>query len=216
MYIGEVAVYLDMKTPYALGELVRDLDRLDDAWIEQNVPRHRTGFYVLSQPAEWDDVDAMKVTDVVQSISLLKRYFTHIVLDAGAQLNEVALSGVTVADQSIVICTQELPSLVSTRRRVGMLTQIAGDAKAIRVVANRWQDDGAYDRDSIETYVQHGLNATIQNDYRNMSACIESGKLLVEQCPDAEIVKDVREVARLFDPSIAQQEKARKKLFGLF
>jgi len=216
LYIGEVAVYLDMKTPYALGELVRDLDRLDDAWIEQNVPRHRTGFYVLSQPAEWDDVDAMKVTDVVQSISLLKRYFTHIVLDAGAQLNEVALSGVTVADQSIVICTQELPSLVSTRRRVGMLTQIAGDAKAIRVVANRWQDDGAYDRDSIETYVQHGLNATIQNDYRNMSACIESGKLLVEQCPDAEIVKDVREVARLFDPSIAQQEKARKKLFGLF
>ena len=216
LYIGEVAVYLDMKTPYALGELVRDLDRLDEAWIEQNVPRHRTGFYVLSQPAEWDDVDAMKVADVVQSISLLKRYFTHIILDAGAQLNEVALSGVTVADQCIVVCTQELPSLVSTRRRVGMLTQIAGDAKAIRVVANRWQDDGAYDRDSIETYVQHGLNATIQNDYRNMSACIESGKLLVEQCPEAEIVADVREVARLFDPSVTQQEKARKKLFGLF
>ena len=64
--------------------------------------------------------------------------------------------------------------------------------------------------------MQHGLNATIQNDYRNMSACIESGKLLVEQCPEAEIVADVREVARLFAPSVAQQEKARKKLFGLF
>jgi pilus assembly protein CpaE len=216
LYIGEVAVYLDMKTPYALGELVRDLKRLDDAWIEQNVPRHRAGFYVLSQPAEWDDVDAIKVADVIQSIALLKRYFTHVVLDAGAQLSEVALAGVTVADHCIVVCTQELPSLVSTRRRVAMLTQIAGSQKSIRVVANRWQDDGAYDRQSIETYVQHGLNATIRNDYRNMSACIESGKLLVEQCPDAEICGDIRNVARLFDESVAAKDKARRKLFGLF
>lgn len=216
LYIGEVAVYLDMKTPYALGELVRDLNRLDDAWIEQNVPRHRSGFYVLSQPSEWDDVDSIKVTDVIQSIALLKRYFTHVVLDAGAQLSEVALAGVTVADQSIVICTQELPALVSTRRRVGMLTQITGSQKAIRVVVNRWQDDGSYDKDSIETYIQHGVNAAIRNDYKNTSACIESGKLLVEHCPDSGICADIRNVARLFDESVAAQEKARRKLFGLF
>ena len=216
LYIGEVGVYLDMETPYALGELLRDLSRLDDAWIQQKVPRHRTGFYVLSQPAEWDDVDAIQLSDLLQCIGLLKRHFTHVILDAGAQLSEVALSGVTVADQCILVCTQELPALVSTRRRIGMLTQVSGTQENIRVVVNRWQDDGTYDRASIEKFVQHGINATVRNDYKNTSAGIESGKLLVEHAPESGICDDMREVVRLFDRSAAAQEKARKKLFGLF
>ncbi len=216
LYIGEVGVYLDMKTPYALGELLRDLSRLDDAWIKEKVPRHRTGFYVLSQPAEWDDVDAIQLADLLQGIGLLKRHFTHIILDAGAQLSEVALAGVTVADQCILICTQELPALVSTRRRIGMLTQVSGTQENIRVVVNRWHDDDSYDRESIQSFVQHGINATIRNDYKNTSAGIESGKLLVEHAADSGICDDMRAVVRLFDRGVAAQEKARKKLFGLF
>ncbi|MCP4807902.1 MAG: response regulator/pilus assembly protein [Proteobacteria bacterium] len=216
LYIGEVAVYLDMATPYALGELVRDIHRLDDAWIDQNIPRHRTGFYVLSQPAEVDDVDALTSGDVVQSLVALKRYFTHIMLDAGAQLSDVGLTGVHAADQTLVICTQELPSLVSTRRRVALLTQLQGDRTRTRIVVNRWNDNASYGREQIEKYIGHGVNGTVRNDYASMSGCIESGKLQTELAPDAEVTVDIANLIPLFDKSVSQREKSRKKLFGLF
>lgn len=216
LYIGEVGVYLDMATPYSLGELVRDIHRLDDSWIDQNVPRHRTGFYVLSQPSEVDDVDALTVQDVVQSLVALKRYFTHIVLDVGAQLSDVGLSGVHAADQTLVICTQELPALVSTRRRVNLLTQLGGDGTRTRIVVNRWKDGAAYGREQIESYIGHGVNATIRNDYAAMSGCIESGQLLVELAPGEDVTLDIANLIPLFDVNVAQQEKTRKKLFGLF
>ena len=216
LYIGEVAVYLDMATPYALGELVRDIHRLDDAWIDQNIPRHRTGFYVLSQPAEVDDVDALSSSDVVQSLVALKRYFTHIVLDAGAQLSDVGLTGVHAADQTLVVCTQELPSLVSTRRRVALLTQLQGDQTRTRIVVNRWNDSASYGREQIEKYIGHGVNGTVRNDYAAMSGCIESGKLLTELAPAADVTIDIANLIPLFDASASQREKSRKKLFGLF
>lgn len=216
LFIGEVAVYLDMRTPYALGELVRDLHRLDDNWIDANVPRHRSGFYVLSQPEQFDDVDAITVQDVMQSLVVLKRHFTHIILDAGAQLSDVGLSGVHAADQTLVVCTQELPSLVSTRRRVSVLTQLEGGRARTRIIVNRWNDAAPYGREQIEAYVGHGVNGVVRNDYANTSACIEAGKLLNELCPDADVTMDIRNLIPLFDQSVAAAEKVRKKLFGLF
>ena len=216
LFIGEVAVYLDMRTPYALGELVRDLHRLDDAWIEGNIPRHRSGFFVLSQPEQVDDVDAITVQDVMQSLVVLKRHFTHIILDAGAQLSDVGLSGVHAADQTLVVCTQELPALVSTRRRVSLLTQLEGGRSRTRIVVNRWNDQALYGREQIESYIGHGVNGTVRNDYQNTSACIEAGKLLVELCPEAEVTMDIRNLIPLFDESVSTAEKVRKKLFGLF
>ncbi len=216
LFIGEVAVYLDMRTPYALGELVRDLHRIDDTWIDANIPRHRSGFFVLSQPEQVDDVDAMSVQDVVQSLVVLKRHFTHIILDAGAQLSDVGLSGVHAADQTLVVCTQELPSLVSTRRRVGLLTQLEGGRSRTRIVVNRWNDQSPYGRGQIESYIGHAVNGTVRNDYANSSACIEAGKLLPELAPEAEITMDLRNLIPLFDESVSTADKVRKKLFGLF
>jgi len=215
LFIGEVAVYLDMRTPYALGELVRDLHRLDDGWIEANIPRHRSGFFVLSQPEQVDDVDAITVQDVVQSLVVLKRHFTHIILDAGAQLSDVGLSGVHASDHTLVVCTQELPSLVSTRRRVSLLAQLEGGSRA-RIVVNRWSDTAPYGREQIESYIGHSVNGTIRNDYANTSSCIEAGKLLNEHCPEADVTIDIRNLIPLFDTSVSTAEKVRKKLFGLF
>jgi pilus assembly protein CpaE len=216
LFIGEVAVYLDMSTPYSLGELVRDLSRIDSKFIERTIPKHRGGFFVLSQPTAVEDADALTAEDVVQSIIVLKRFFTHVVLDAGAQLSDASLSGVHAADQTLLVCTQELPSLVSTRRRVGLLTQLGGDQTRTRIVVNRWNDSASYGREQIEKYVQHGISATVRNDYASMSGAIEAGQLLVEFAPDAEVTHDIEAMIPLFDDSVSAKERSRKKLFGLF
>ena len=216
LFIGEVAVYLDMSTPYSLGELVRDLNRIDEGFIDRTIPRHRSGFFVLSQPSAVEDADALSAEDVVQSILVLKRFFTHVVLDAGAQLSDASLSGVHAADRTLLVCTQELPSLVSTRRRVALLTQLGGDQTRTRIVVNRWNDNAPYGRQQIESYVQHGIAATVRNDYASMSGAIEAGQLLVEFAPTASVTSDINAMIPLFDDSVSAQEKSRKKLFGLF
>jgi pilus assembly protein CpaE len=216
LFIGEVGVYLDMETPYSLADVVRDLSRLSERWVEQHVPRHDQGFYVLSQPAQVDDFAAVKVSDVVQALSAMKAVFTHVVLDAGAQMSEAGLAGVHAADQTLLITTQELPAIVSTRRRIALLTQLGGDQTRVRLVVNRFQANSGHSRQRIESYTGHGVNATVRNDYPHMSAAIDQGKLLATLAPNAGVTQDIRDLIQLFDSSASSQQRTRKRLFGLF
>lgn len=215
LFIGEVGVYLDMATPYTLGEYVRDIGRLTDDWIDERIPRHRTGFFVLSQPPEVNEIAAIEAHQIVAAVAASKRFFTHIILDAGAGISEASLGGINTSDMGIIITTQELPAIVSTGRRVNLLTQLHGDRTRIRVVVNRFQSKGAT-KARIEQYAGHGVSATVCNDYASMSRCIETGQLLLELAPDAEITTDISKLIRLFDDETTVETKSRKKLFGLF
>lgn len=215
LFIGEVGVYLDMQTPYSLSEFVRDLRRLDQRHIDERIPKHRTGFFVLSQPPQVDEAGSLEAHQVISAIAASKRFFTHIIVDAGAQLSEAGLGGVNTSDLSIIVCTQELPAIVSTGRRVSLLTQLFGDRTRIRIVLNRFQSKGT-SKEKVEQYVGHKIAATVCNDYANMSRCIENGKVLLEEAPAAEITADIAKLIRLFDGETSIETKARRKLFGLF
>lgn len=215
LFIGEVGVYLDMATPYSLGEYVRDLSRLTDDWINERIPKHRAGFFVLSQPPEVNEIASIEAHQIVAAVAASKRFFTHVVLDAGAQISEASLGGINASDIAIIITTQELPAIVSTGRRVALLNQLHGDRTRVRVVVNRYQSKGA-SKERIEQYAGHGISATVCNDYASMSRCIETGQLLLELAPEAEITSDISKLIRLFDDSTAVETKSRKKLFGLF
>ncbi|MFT5584731.1 MAG: pilus assembly protein CpaE [Cognaticolwellia sp.] len=215
LFIGEVGVYLDMATPYSLGDYILDLGRLTDAWIDERIPKHRTGFFVLSQPPEVNEIAALEAHQIVAAVSTSKRFFTHVVLDTGAQVSEASLGGINASDMGIIITTQELPAIVSTGRRVNLLTQLHGDRTRIRVVVNRFQSKDT-SRKRIEQFAGHGVGATVCNDYASMSRCIETGQLLLELAPEAEITADIAKLIRLFDDETTVETKTRKKLFGLF
>lgn len=216
LFIGEVGVYLDMATPYSLSDFVRDMNRLDQKFVDERIPQHRSGFSVLSQPPEVNEIAALEAHQVVAAIATSKRFFSHVILDAGAQLSEAGLGGVNASDMAIIVTTQELPAIVSTGRRVNLLTQLHdGDRTRIRVVVNRYQSKGT-SKERIEQYAGHGVSATVSNDYASMSRCIETGQLLLDLAPDAEITADISKLIRLFDAETSIAQKSRKKLFGLF
>ena len=126
VYIEDIStVALDLRPrPGALWFVHRA--RVVDArtWTEAP-PLHSGGFRVLAD-GDLAGVEPITAEQVVFFIERLKERYEHVVLDLGADVNEVSLAACTAADQRLIVFTRDL----SARTRLGASWSQAAGARA--------------------------------------------------------------------------------------
>jgi pilus assembly protein CpaE len=171
---GTLAFLLKVKADFHLGDAVRDRQRMDsDLWSRLTVHCHGVDVLLApDSPAAGVDIDRGVAADLVH---FWQSQYEAIVLDtAGAQPGAVEF--IRLADQILLVATNELVALHATRRTVDYLEKNAIDRRRLRLVVNRYSPATGLKREEVQSALKLEPYVLLANEYEIVQQAVLEGK----------------------------------------
>jgi len=206
---GTIAFLFKLRPDFHLGDAIRDCKRMDaDLWGRLAMPCN--GIEVLpapENPALRVDLDRQ----VIQELLLFWREnYDAILLDLpGAHSGGCEVA--QIADEILLITTNELAALHATRRSMEWLERTGIDRGRLKLVVTRYTPATGLKRDDIETALKLKPYALLENDYEAVQNAALDGKPIPASSHFGRSVQHLAERLTGRDTSSTQ----RARLFGL-
>ena len=171
---ASIAFLLKAKADFHLGDAVRDRQRMDsDLWARLTVLCHGVDVLLApDSPAEAVDIDRMAAADLVH---FWQSQYEAVVVDTpGAEPGAVEF--IRLADQILLVATNELVALHATRRAVDYLEKNAIDRRRLRLVVNRYSPATGLKREEVESALKLEPYVLLANEYEVVQQAVLEGK----------------------------------------
>ena len=206
---GSIAFLLKLKAGFHLGDAVRDADRLDEEMWSRLAAQYQ-GVDVLPAPESASTRVEVGSEAALDLLSFWRKHYQAVVLDlAGAHAPGFEFAA--LADQVLLVTTNELAALHATRRTMECLENARVDRTRLRLVVNRYTPATGLKREAVETALKLSPYALLSNDYEAVQTAILDGKPLNPSTPLG------RSIHALVENLLGKEKVARKRLpfFGL-
>ena len=111
-----------------------------------------------------------------QLIQFSRTQYETIVLDAGAPYGDWYLSMARLADEVILVSTNELPALQSAQRILGYYETHRIPLDKVSLVVNRYDENVGLNQDMIEMALRMEVRQLIPSDYESVQRALLDGK----------------------------------------
>ncbi len=206
---GSIAFLLKLKAGFHLGDAVRDSDRLDEEMWSRLAAQYQ-GIDVLPAPESASTRVEIGSDAAMELLSFWRKHYQAVVLDlAGAYAPGFEFAA--LADQVLLVTTNELAALHATRRTMECLENARVDRSRLRLVVTRYTPATGLKREAVETALKLEPYALLSNDYDAVQAAILDGKPLNPSTPLG------RSIHALVEHLLGKEKAAKKRLpfFGL-
>jgi len=212
---GEIQLFLDIKPKFDMGEIMRNLNRLDALYLMDVLSRHESGLRILPCPSSGDDLQMISPDTVEGVLGMLTDLFELVVVDMGIYLDEVTLKVMELSEATLLVTEQSLTCLTSLKRMVEHVSASQSEqAKKLRAVVNRARPDGDISSRDMEEIA--GLKAfhELPLEYETAVEAINNGQTILTMAPKSALAKSLRALAAKFQPEGKGQAK-KHGLLGL-
>ena len=172
---ASIAFQLKLKSEFHLGDALRDWHRMDDdLWARFIVPS--AGIDVL--PAPESPATRIEVGPPTASAlcAFWRERYAYTVLDLPDIRAAVDCGFAAVAESLLLVTTNELAALQSTRRAIGYFDSCGGDRTRLRLILNRYMPATGLKREDIKTALGLEPFEILANDYETMQAALLDGR----------------------------------------
>ncbi len=171
---GTVSFLLKVKSTYSFLDVLAHSESLDaDLWKAMVVQRQ--GVDVLLSPETLFEF-ASDLRDASPVINFARANYDVVVLDSPSVYGEWNMSQARMADEVILVTTNELPALQATQRALSYLEANRIGRWKTRVVVNRYDKDVGLSRDVIGTALHTDIFHVIPSDYEAVQRALLEGK----------------------------------------
>lgn len=187
---GTVAFLLKLKSGYSFLEALAHADRMDaDLWKAIVSPCQEVD--VLLSPG--DPVGAGEDWDPTALLAFCRRSYDLTVVDAGGAFGEWNLSLAKLADELLLVTTNELPALHATQRALGYLEGNGLTRSRLRILVNRYPGECGLVAENIQTALETPVFQTLPSDYETLQKALMDGKPV---SPGSRFGKSIAELAQ--------------------
>jgi pilus assembly protein CpaE len=193
--LGELPLFLDIKSSFDWGELVKNISRVDSTFLMSIMAKHPTGIYVLPSATVLDGVIA--TSEVIEKLlDLLQTTFDYIVIDSGKHLNNTSLKILKYADRVFLVSILDLPCLTNVRRLLRIFQDLGFPKKEqTEIIVNRYQKKSIISMEEASRSLNRPIYWSIPNDYRATCSAINQGKPLCVVDPRADLCRNFKTLA---------------------
>ncbi|MFM2245530.1 MAG: Pilus assembly protein ATPase [Pseudomonadota bacterium] len=216
VFLGDVATMLDVAPrPSVLWFLQRGAVADPRNWSEAP-PIHAAGFRVLGLDGDVATVDPVSAEQVVFLCAKLRDRYHTVILDLGSDINEVTLAACSVAQQRVMVLTDEHAARTGAiRRRDAMRALDLGPAPT-RVILNRAQDWGPAAQERVEKAVGMPVLGGVTNAWQDMQLAMERGQVLRQCAPKSAAARDLGRIADTLGGVAADDDRQKRNFFNFF
>ncbi|MDA3789359.1 MAG: AAA family ATPase [Desulfobacula sp.] len=206
---GEVPMFLDITPKHHWGDITKNIERLDDFFLEDILTKHESGINILTSPRSFGEYLAPTPAIIEALLNLMKNKYEYIIIDLGQSMNDSALKILNLSEIVHIVTIQSLPCLSNTNRMIKSIVEYGYVEKEnINVVLNRFIKKGMVTLDSAEEGIGQKMAWVIPNDYSTTMSAINSGKPLSGIADKSKIVKSFQEYVTQFLPGKGQKKNS--------
>jgi len=172
---ASAAFLLKLKPEFHLGDVLRDWKRMDeDLWSRLTLPA--CGIDVLAAPEDPAvRFDMMRQAAADLGVFWRERYQT-VVIDL-ADVRSATDSGFApIADTLLLVTTNELAALQTTRRALTCLDRVMADRSRLRLLLNRYTPATGLKREDVQKALSVEPFAALCNDYETIQSALLEGR----------------------------------------
>ena len=109
--LGEVALFLGVRSRYSVLDAIDNLHRLDGEFLRELVVKHKSGLDLLAGSDQFDRPAGGDSTGLEEVFRLLARQYDYIVVDAGSQINACSIAALYTADTICFVANPDVRRL---------------------------------------------------------------------------------------------------------
>jgi pilus assembly protein CpaE len=209
--LGEVALFLGIRQRYSLVDALDNLHRLDKEFLKELVVKHKSGLDILAGSDHFDRPGAADGGAIEEVFRLLARQYEYILIDAGSQINSVAVAALYTADTIFLVANPDVPSVRNAQRLLDRVRQLGACGERVRVLLNRAAEPYPIPPKQIETALGHPIHHMFPSDYKTVSTALNSGVPLA-LTGDSDIAAQFDSFTRrIIDPEVATAPQGAKR-----
>src|SRR5262245_27707085 len=173
--LGEVTLFLGVRSRYTLLDALDNLHRLDQEFMKELVVKHKSGLEILAGSDLFDRPGASDTATVEEVFRVLGRQYEYIIVDAGAQMNGCVVSSLYSADTIYLVASPDVPSVRNAQRLLDRIGQLGASGDRVRVLLNRAAEPYPIPPSQIENALGHPIHQIFLSDYKTVSTALNSG-----------------------------------------
>ena len=190
--LGEIALQLGVEPRFNFIDMVRNFHRMDADLLASYIEHHSSGVDLLSAPYHPQKSEVVTGEQITRILRFLKQNYEYVVVDTSQSFSPSTLATFEQAEQIYLLTTVDVPSLRNIARCLPLLKQIAAPSdERLRLLLNRYHDDGLIRVKDVERTLGIPVFHTIGNDYDAVLRSISTGVPIILD-RDSRYARDVR------------------------
>jgi pilus assembly protein CpaE len=203
--LGDAHVLLDLSPRCTLTQLIENIDALDQSYLKRAVARHSSGLHVVPHPDRLSDLGHFTPQHITKLITLLKRHFTHVLIDLSKAYSPLDQAALEAADDVFMVMQPDMNSLYNLMRLQESLEEHPGLLEKTRLVANRVGADFALTVEKAESTIGKKVAFQVYNDTRTATFARDNGKPLYEHARGTRMFQTMVQIA----DALTNRDRAR-------
>ena len=212
--LGEVALFLGVRSRYSILDAIDNLHRLDPQFLKELVVKHKSGLEILAGSDNFDRPGPADGGAIEELLRLLAKQYDYLIIDAGSQINPCSVAAIYAADRMFLTANPDVPSVRNAQRLIERVRELGATGERIRLLLNRAAEPFPIPPKQIEAALGHPIHHMFPSDYKTVSTALNSGVPL-SLAGDSEIAAQFDLfVRRVLDPS-AGDGSSKKGLLNI-
>ena len=194
LQFGDVNLLLDLEPKDTIVELVQERGGITIDNIKSFSMFHSSGVTVLCAPKSAEFAELVSAKHIETIIDIIRPYYDFIILDLPPTFNDVSISAIENCDELMLIYNLDILSLKNAKVCLTILEQIQQKDKA-QFIINKNVSSLIKVKD-FEVMFEHPVFATVSNDIKSATICLNKGQPMVLSMPKAPISKEIVAIAQ--------------------
>jgi pilus assembly protein CpaE len=173
--LGEVALFLGVRSRYSIVDALDNTNRLDAQFLKELVVTHKSGIDILAGSDHFDRPGASDTPGIEEVFRLLREEYEYVLVDAGSQINQASLAALYTADSIGLVANPDVPSIRNAQRLLDRIRQLGASPERVRLLLNRAAEPFPIPAAQIEAAVGHPIDHSFPSDYKTVSTALNSG-----------------------------------------
>jgi pilus assembly protein CpaE len=173
--LGEVSLFLGVRSRYTLLDALDNLHRLDGDFLRELVVKHKSGLEMLAGSDLFDRPGPGDSSALEEVFRLLGRQYEYIVIDAGSQMNPCSVSALYTADMIGLVANPDVPCVRNAQRLLDRIGQLGPCAERVKILLNRAAEPYPIPPAQLQSALGQPIFQTFPSDYKAVSSALNSG-----------------------------------------
>lgn len=176
LQFGDVSVFINEQGKNTIVDLAPLSDELDPEIVGDVMIKHKnSGIHVLAAPSRPEQAESVSSESFAQIIAYLRRLYAYVIVDTPSLLTDVVLSSIEESDVLVLLATQEIPAIKSTRLFLDVASSLGFPRESILFVMNRYDKRIGITPEKVADNLKVEVAATIPVDDRVVIPSVNRG-----------------------------------------
>jgi pilus assembly protein CpaE len=205
LQFGDAALFIhDNKPATNLGDVARNIQRLDASFLAGNLVKVSPNYGVLAAPEDPGQAIEIKPEHIDVLLNVAVNQYDFVILDSGRVLDAVTIKALDRANYVFPVMQLTLPFVRDANRMISAFRTLGYSKEKIRLLVNRFEKSSELKLSDVERSLGLSAFQTLPNSYDAVAAAVNHGRPIASFARTNPVAKGLQELAQSLIPPAAE------------